>query len=236
MTNKKSVIVDSPAWGRYVSRAAWALLTFMAIAVGIVSLRYLFPSPPFPITDSNLLLRRPWLLIHATCASLALMTGPWQFLPIKSTLRGPWHRWLGRGYLVAVLLGWISSIPIAAHAQTGHIASLGFLVLGIAWVITGTLAYTTILRRDVQAHRRWMVRNYALTCAAITLRVMIPLSAMAGISFRSAYPVIAWACWLINLAVVELWLNRPSSPNRISDEASLESSPRMDLNNGDQEG
>jgi Predicted membrane protein (DUF2306) len=48
-----------------------------------------------------------------------------------------------------------------------------------------------------------MIRSYALTLAAVTLRLYLPASIALGVDFRSAYRVISWACWLPNLAVAE---------------------------------
>jgi predicted membrane protein DUF2306 len=60
----------------------------------------------------------------------------------------------------------------------------------------------------VVKHRRWMVRNFALTFAAVTLRLWIPMSFAAGIPFEIAYPAIAWLCWVPNLLLPEYYLNR----------------------------
>ncbi len=50
-----------------------------------------------------------------------------------------------------------------------------------------------------------MTRSYALTLAAVTLRIWLPMSQVAGIPFADAYQVVAWLCWVPNLVVAE-WL------------------------------
>ena len=51
-----------------------------------------------------------------------------------------------------------------------------------------------------------MIRNFALTFAAVTLRAYLGLSqAVFGLSFEAFYPVVAWLCWVPNLIVAE-WL------------------------------
>ena len=47
------------------------------------------------------------------------------------------------------------------------------------------------------------MRNFALTFAAVTLRVYLPTSMALGVPFESAYPLIAWLCWVPNLLVAE---------------------------------
>lgn len=54
-----------------------------------------------------------------------------------------------------------------------------------------------------------MVRNVSLTLAAVSLRIYLPLSMLAGIPFELAYPAIAWLCWVPNLWVAEIVFNRP---------------------------
>ena len=51
-----------------------------------------------------------------------------------------------------------------------------------------------------------MVRSYALTLAAVTLRIYLPASQVAGVSFTIAYPVIAWLCWVPNLLLAQWFL------------------------------
>ena len=76
------------------------------------------------------------------------------------------------------------------------------------------LGLRAILRRDVVAHRRWMLRAFAMTYAAVTLRlwllVLIPLLG----DFRSAYLVVPFLCWVPSLLVVELLLRR--TPRTVS--------------------
>ncbi len=148
--------------------AGWTLLTFMAINIGLGGLRYALPKVPFPAPMPNFYVRHPWLIAHAVFFSVALLAGPWQFLPAfrRRSLRA--HRWLGRVYCGAVAAGWLTSLPIAAHAQTGAVASAGFLALGAEWMGTTAAGYFTIRRGQVQAHRAWIIRSYALTAAAVT--------------------------------------------------------------------
>jgi len=185
----------------------WAILVFNALGTGIVALRYALPQVPFPSPLPNYYVRHHWLIAHAVFASIALLAGPWQFLPAfrRRFLRA--HRWLGRVYCGAVAAGWLASVPIAAHAQTGNTASAGFLLLGALWIATTAAAYFSIRRGYVQAHREWMMRSYALTAAAITLRTYLPLLLVSGIPIATAYPLVAWMCWVPNLLFAE-WLLR----------------------------
>ncbi|CAJ60878.1 hypothetical protein FRAAL2229 [Frankia alni ACN14a] len=75
----------------------------------------------------------------------------------------------------------------------------------------------TIRRGDVRAHRRWAIRTFALTYAAVTLRLwMFVMSAVqigAGtdpeVAFDRAYHVVPFLCWVPNLLVAQWLLTRP---------------------------
>ena len=65
-----------------------------------------------------------------------------------------------------------------------------------------------------------MLRSWAMTAAAITLRLMLPFSGVVlGLGFDTAYPVIAWLSWLTNLALVEIHIRRTRAPGAVAGEA-----------------
>lgn len=150
---------------------------------------------------------------HVFGAAVALALGPFQF---SSRLRAGYprlHRTLGRVYLgVGVSIGGLAGLFMAAHAFGGPAARSGFACLAAVWLYSGYRAYRAIRAGDVPAHRRWMTRNFALTFAAVTLRLYLGGSMASGIPFALAYPPIAWLCWLPNLAVAELLVRRGSGP------------------------
>jgi uncharacterized membrane protein len=187
-------------------RVFWFLLAVFAIVDGIGALRYLLPHVPAAAPLDNFIRHRVALSLHAFCGGIALLAGPLQFLPAFRTYHWRTHRVLGRIYFAGVLIGGIASLNLARHAQTGLVASSGFLALGALWLATTVAAVSFILRGKQDAHRRWMIRSYALTAAAITLRIYLPLSVAMHVRFEEAYPLIAWICWIPNLLIVELYL------------------------------
>lgn len=154
---------------------------------------------------------------HVFAATVALLLGPFQF---HEPLRRRWpraHRIVGRIYLgVGVAIGGLAGLYMATFAYGGIVAKLGFATLAIAWLHSGFRAYRAIRAGDVARHRRWMVRNFALTLAAVTLRILLPLSGIAGIPFATAYPVIAWLSWIPNLLIAEWMLARQMTPRFFS--------------------
>jgi uncharacterized membrane protein len=153
--------------------------------------------------------QRTGIYAHVFASAVALALGPFQFSEKLRTRRFALHRWSGRLYLgVGVLVGGFAGLFMAAHAFGGLAARLGFACLALGWLYTGLRAYLAIRARNIVSHRRWMVRNFALTFAAVTLRLWLPASMASGIPFELAYPVIAWLCWVPNLLVAELLFNQ----------------------------
>ncbi len=88
----------------------------------------------------------------------------------------------------------------------------GFGILAALWFFTGVQGYRMVRRGEINDHRRWMVRNFALTLAAVTLRIYMPL--LLGVlhwPFRPTYITVSWLCWVPNLLVAE-WIVRRRIP------------------------
>jgi uncharacterized membrane protein len=147
------------------------------------------------------------LYTHIAGAIVALALGPLQFSARLRARRTALHRWIGRTYLMGVAFGGLAGLYMAFFAYGGSIARMGFAALALGWLYTGVQGYGAIRRRAIDEHRAWMIRNFALTFAAVTLRMYLPLSAVVGIDFDVAYPAIAWLCWVPNLIVAERVFN-----------------------------
>ncbi len=187
------------------SRRLWFAMAVLALLIAAYALTLLLlpaTRPPFLRAHA---LRLPLTVgAHLLGSAVALALGPWQLAPRFRAASLARHRLLGRIYLVSVLVGGVAGVRLAVVSQGGAIAHAGFAALGVAWLTTALAAYVAIRRGEPDRHRAWMYRNYALTFAAVTLRIYLPASLALGIPFAVAYPAIAWLCWLPNLLVAEL--------------------------------
>jgi len=201
---------------RIVRTTLWCLLVLFAALNGILAMRYLLPHVPFAAPLPNFKLHRIALGFHASFAGVALILGPFQ---IVEGFRIRWrslHRTLGYIYVVAVAVSALAALVMAPQSNFGPIASSGFFILAILWLITTGFALKTAIQRRFQDHRRWMLRSYALTAAAITLRILVPAAAIMRLPAGPSYRAIAWLCWLINLGIVEIYLYfRPDAVARL---------------------
>jgi hypothetical protein len=192
----------------------WGLIALLSEGVGGYALFHVFTG--FRFVPGNVLKNAfpspLGLEAHIGLAGVALMVGPFQFLKRLRTSRPAVHRWMGRIYVTACTLGGIAGGLIALFSTAGPIAGWGFFSLAILWVPFTTLAWASAMRRDFEAHERWMIRSFALTFGAVTLRIYLPigiaLMAAQGYDdpFTFPYRIIAWAAWVPNLIVAEAWL------------------------------
>jgi uncharacterized membrane protein len=193
---------------------AFGIAGYALVAYGLLPLGALV----HPDMKSVFLEHRIGILTHVFASAAALVLGPLQFSAGIRRDR-PWlHRWTGRVYLaVGVLVGGLAGLYMAQYAFGGLAAKLGFAFLAAGWLFTGVCAYMSIRRGAVGAHRKWMIRNYSLTFAAVTLRLYLPASLAAGVSLDQAYPLIAWLCWVPNILVAEWLFNK--RPRGLSDQS-----------------
>ena len=192
-----------------MKRVAWSLIAWLALVYAASTLLYLLqPDHYEPLFRDKYLRRLPLVLFHGTLGVTALAVGVFQFR------QGPGHRLWGYLYLGAVLFSGCAGLFMAQDAEGGGPARVGFSLMGALWLATAILAWIEARRGRLQKHRAWMVRNYALTLAAVTLRVYLQGMQWAGCEFTVIYPWLAWLCWAPNLLVAEWWLQRQVEPWR----------------------
>ncbi len=205
----------------------WGLMAFFAVVIAITALvpYATFNSANFNnataryATETNL--KFISLFVHAFSSGIALVIGPFQFLQGLRDRRPTLHRWMGRIYLTAILIGGLSAFVIAPGLISGLVGEIGLMSLAALWLWTGWMAYTSIRAGNIEAHRNWMTRNYALTFAGVMLRLwlgtliatQLPMleTKYAGDFnnlFVEVYRVVMWLSWVPNLIVAEWILQR----------------------------
>ncbi|MEY9214276.1 DUF2306 domain-containing protein [Thermobifida halotolerans] len=163
----------------------------------------------------------PFLVVHAVTGGVALLSGPPQFSRRLRRHR-TWHRWTGRVYLFAgVLPSALTGIVAALLTPSGPASMAAFLMLDVLWITTALAAYHAARTRRFAAHREWMLRNFALTFSAVTLRLWLGVLIAVQLPwlesgyngdferlFDTAYAITHWVAWLPNLLLMEVYLAR----------------------------
>lgn len=192
---------------RVIATTIFGLMAFLALGVALVSARYLLPEVPFP-APPMLGQIADWpmaVLAHVGGGVTALALGSFQ-LVTRRRPRRIWHRWAGRTYVLACLISAVAGFWLALHASAGPMATAGFGGLAVIWFGATVMGWSKAVTGEFAQHRRWMIRSLSLTFAAVTLRIMLPLIPLTGLTFDDGYRAISFLCWIPNLLLVEAWL------------------------------
>lgn len=196
----------------------YGLLTFLAIGMGLVlywhNSVFVFDGP-----DNGFLLTKtetvrysvylPAFYIHIVTGSIVLISGVFQLSNWIRARYLTWHRASGRVYIFIILIFTApSGLVMAAYSNGGLAAGIGFALLAVLWWFFSWRGYQHAIQKQLDVHREFMLRSYALTFAAVTLRLYSFFFALAGFRGESIYILIAWLSWVPSLIVMEIYLRQ----------------------------
>jgi uncharacterized membrane protein len=190
--------------------ASWRVaVALLSLEIATVSaLRYFIGSEPPPPPVAANAFANPFLILHVIGGVTALLLGPLQFVRRIRTRRPALHRATGRIYAGACALAAPAGFMLALGTTSGPVAGAGFAIPALLLPVFIFLGVRAAIERRFDAHREWMLRSYAIVSVAITLRLMLPASALLGFGFFPAYRVISWLSWTTNLALFEWHIRR----------------------------
>jgi uncharacterized membrane protein len=183
----KSLITASSV---FIGVYAFFVYTFLELGIAV-----------HPMMKANFKAHPIGIYFHIFPSLLALVLGPFQFNEKFRTTKTHLHRLIGKVYLLCILVGGISGLYMAQFSFGGNLSHSGFALLAVLWIFTGYKAYSSIIRKKIVAHYHWMIINFALTFAAVTLRIGLGIGFGSGIPFEIFYPYLAWICWVPNLLI-----------------------------------
>jgi uncharacterized membrane protein len=141
-------------------KITWIIVAVFATLVGLYPAIYFIIDRTFGLLKSKspaLLNNVLWNLsfyTHIIFGGIALLIGWPQFLTRFRQRRPLSHQWIGKAYILSVLLSSIAGIYIAFYATGGIISSLGFICLGVIWFYSTLRAYLAIRKGQVDRHRK----------------------------------------------------------------------------------
>lgn len=129
------------------------------------------------------------------------------------------HRAAGRVAAGAGVVSAVFAVVFGVLFPWGGVAqATASVVFGIYFGVALALGVAAARRRDVVAHRRWMLRAFAVALGVATIRVILSLGEVLGVfTFDEAFGWSFWAGFVVNAVIVEAWLARwprPTSPGR----------------------
>jgi uncharacterized membrane protein len=111
---------------------------------------------------------RHLLIPHTLAGICALLIGPVNFSTRIRQRHLKLHRVLGRVYVISVFIGAATGIALA----TGRPGLPGTAMQAAAWIVCTTAAFITARNRQIDKHRQWMARSYAVTFTFVSSRVL----------------------------------------------------------------
>lgn len=143
---------------------------------------------------------------HIVSGPIALLLGLMLVNERLMRSRPKLHRRLGRLEGLIVLLAVVpSGFWMAVYAQAGTVAAVGFATLAVATAGCAAMGWKTAIQRRFASHHRWMGRMYLLLSSAVVIRVMGGLATVMDVEAVWFNQAIAWASWLLPMAMAELW-------------------------------
>lgn len=192
------------------SFAAWILIFTGIMVTKVLPYLTFERAINFLGTKPNQLLDRSYFMwafyIHITSSVLAIGGGIFQFFP--SILRGypKVHHLIGKVYIGSILLlAAPSGLVLAAFANGGLAARVGFTLQCFVWWFITYAAWHEVMKKRFIKHSEMMILSYAITLAAMSLRTesyfMVYLFETKPIE---TYLTVTWLSWVGNLLIAQV--------------------------------
>ncbi len=182
------------------------------MARNILQYRFFDPGVGFLAFKQEYLSIKIWnwaFYIHVFSSLFTLLSGFFQFSKFLQSRHRKIHRWIGRIYVYNILfINFPAGLIMAIYANGLWPSKLAFLILDSLWFYFTLRALLEIKRKNIKAHREFMIRSFALTCSAVTLRSWkIVLTSLFTLDPLHLYMINAWMGFVPNLIVAE-WIIR----------------------------
>jgi hypothetical protein len=206
-----------------IRRAAWAVLISCILIVTVFAgIRVSQDIPAvvtgdLPATDSfeRRYAEHPGLAYaHILPGLVYLGIAPFQVSRRFRTHALRRHRRLGRIAIAAGLLTGGFAIAVGLVFPYGGAAEASAsVVFGVYFLAALSMAYRAVRARDIDGHRRWMIRAFAVGTGVGTIRLVIGVSQAFGVSFDEIFGPAFWVAFVLHATAAEVWLARyPVAP------------------------
>ncbi|WP_207625740.1 DUF2306 domain-containing protein [Niastella populi] len=155
---------------------------------------------------------------HVFSSVLALAAGLTQFSDVILKKYRRLHRIVGWIYAVDILIINFPAAMIMAYYANGLLPSkIAFILLDCLWFWFTLKAVIAARNKEINKHKRFMIRSFALTFSAITLRSWkIILAGVFHPDPLTLYMIDAWMGFVPNLLLAEWFIWRTNKKQAIA--------------------
>jgi len=200
--------------GRWLPAGLVALAAIPVVA-GTARLVEISGGPQILATDPRFAASPIPLVVHVVAAVGYALLGAFQFSAGIRRRRPGWHRRAGRALvalgLAVAFSGLWMTLLYPRKEGTGDLLYAFRLLAGSGMGASIVLGLAAIRRRDVVTHRAWMARAYALALGAGTQAFTVGFGEALVGSGVVRTDLMLGAGWVVNLAVAEWFIRRPSA-------------------------
>jgi hypothetical protein len=149
--------------------------------------------------------------IHILAGSLCIATALIQFSRYILKKSKAIHRISGKIYVAVVLfLGAPTGLYMSFFAKGSFWERSLFMFMAGWWFVTTLYGLTTIHKRNVLAHKIWMMRSYSMAMTAVTFRVYHIMFYLLGWGHLENYELSLWISVIGNMLFAEFIIYRQS--------------------------
>jgi len=149
--------------------------------------------------------------IHIFAGAVCITTALIQFSRYILKKSKAIHRWSGKLYVFVVLfLGAPTGFYMSFFAKGSFWERVLFMFMAITWFITTWYGFSTIRKKNVLAHKIWMMRSYAMAMTAVTFRIYHIMFYMLDWDHLENYELSLWISVVGNMLFAEWIIYRQS--------------------------
>lgn len=194
----------------------WIPVSAFSLLLVYNTLPYFSFTGNFPfIEERAFLFQKPFyntaFYIHIAAGAICIITALVQFSSYILKKRKAIHRWSGKLYvLVVLLLAAPTGFYMSFFAKGSFWERILFMFMAVTWFITTLYGFTTIHKKNVLAHKIWMMRSYAMAMTAVTFRIYHIVFYLLDWGHLENYELSLWISVIGNMLFAEWVIYRQS--------------------------
>ena len=211
-------------WFAVALLGQWAFLCYIAAFYGVSTLhgdfahwsrnRSLYTGYVAGDTVGNLV-----FAAHVLLAAIVAFAGILQLVPWLRARLPAVHRWNGRLFLGTAIAASVAGLYMVwvRGSSDGVVDGIAISLDAVLVIAFGVLAWRAAMARRFASHRRWALRAYIAASAVWFYRLMLfgwVFVNRGPVALATVNRICAFACYLLPLAVLELYLRAETGAPR----------------------